>query len=98
MLLVSEENTGQVSVTTDCGASPLGNLEGMNKTGTVRIGDYVFTYEDFFGIVEYVMENTDLRENDFRISILEQFKSAKIVDGWNKGNKRIYIGAYGWKK
>ena len=47
------------------------------------------SFEDFCYLVEYFMENTDLVEDDPRLLLLEKLKKMKIIDGWNKGKKRL---------
>ena len=50
--------------------------------GKVFIGDLEIPFDEFFYLVRYVVENTDLEPDDFRIKFLEWMRNAKIVDGW----------------
>jgi hypothetical protein len=54
----------------------------MKFIDKVRIGDNYVTFEEFFALVEYVLENTDLYDNDPRLNFMEKIKRATIVDGW----------------
>ena len=62
----------------------VGSLRGL-----VRIGGNWVNYEQFFAMVEYVLDNTDLAPNDLRLEFLERIKTARKVAGFNKGAERI---------
>jgi hypothetical protein len=55
----------------------------------VIIGDYELSIEDFGAMVKYVLTNTDLVENDYRLELLRILQQMQVVDGWNDGSKRL---------
>ena len=61
----------------------------------IIIGDYEIGEKDFFAVIRYYMENTNLEENDIRFKIIEYMKTLKEVDGYsfmdNSGEKRLSI-------
>lgn len=54
--------------------------------GTVFLGDYEISQEDFLFMAHYVLTNTDLVPNDKRLQFVECVKAMRIVPGWNQGN------------
>ena len=71
------------------------------KSGSLSDGDYItigdntFTMKDFLFIVQYVLTNTDLRENDLRLKFSEAIRGIKVIEGWDKqinlNSKRLAI-------
>ena len=57
----------------------------------IYIGQYSIGQFDFCTLIEYFLTNTDLINNDERIILIDKIKKAKIIDGFNKNNKRIKL-------
>jgi hypothetical protein len=53
--------------------------------------DVTIPMKDFCYLVEYVLENTDLFENDPRLKLVEKIKNFKVIPGYNHGASRIMI-------
>lgn len=56
---------------------------------TISIDDKEITNDDFCALVYYFFTNTDLKEDDFRLDLINVIKNSTIVDGYNAGGKRI---------
>jgi hypothetical protein len=87
--------TGEAQGHIDCNTYGL-PVQSVDK---VRIGDNYVTYDEFFALAEYVLENTDLYENDPRLRFIGKMKQAIIKDGWESTytkkpciSKRIELG------
>jgi hypothetical protein len=60
----------------------------------VRIGRYDISQRDFWSMVAYVIENTDLTENpedDPRIQFIKRVGGARQTTGHNPGRLRIRL-------
>lgn len=59
----------------------------------VIIGEQYLSMKDFCEIVRYIMTNTDLKDgfNDPRWELRNELMRLDIVDGFNKGAKRLII-------
>lgn len=65
-------------------------------SGFMSLERYVTTMEsvhlelsDFCELVYYGMTNTDLKEGDPRLELLERLKKLSVVEGFNDGGKRL---------
>jgi len=56
---------------------------------SISIGDVEITNDDFCALIYYFFTNTDLKEEDFRLDLINVIKNSTIVDGYNVGGKRI---------
>jgi hypothetical protein len=60
----------------------------------VQIGDLDISQNDFWKMVGYVIENTDLTEDpddDPRIQFIKRVGGARQVKGYNRGRRRIRL-------
>ncbi len=55
----------------------------------IFIDDLQISMSDFMHLTKYVFTNTDLIEDDPRISTLEQLKSLRVGSGYNPGGFRF---------
>ena len=61
-------------------------------SGTVFVGDYEISMQDFLHLAEYVLTNTDLTNNDPRLEFVKKVGvKLKIVPGYNPGKQRLEI-------
>jgi hypothetical protein len=61
----------------------------VSPSGIVHIDNASISMEDFCGMVEYVLVNSDLRDDDPRIDLLARIKKTKKVSGYNtQANKK----------
>ncbi|MGD9678133.1 MAG: hypothetical protein AB7V16_07185 [Vulcanibacillus sp.] len=77
--------TQELDMKTNSGISGKGFLEGTS----IRINDIWITPEDFNEMIMYYLTNTDLDENDPRTHLLYRISLLDVIDGYNKGNKRL---------
>lgn len=90
-----------MSMKLECGTKPEGVIVKTNpydtdisfsipsKSGNVYLE---FALLDFLVTAEYVLTNTDLRKDDPRLLFIKTLKGAKIMEGFNRGKKRIALG------
>ncbi|MCK5466074.1 hypothetical protein KAI56_01065 [Candidatus Parcubacteria bacterium] len=64
-------------------------FEFGDKDGIINFGDHEIPIKSFLVAVEYVLENSELIENDPRLEFIECIKSMEIVDGFDSGRKRL---------
>lgn len=72
----------------DCGCNSGACGRGFFKDG-IRIGDYYVNKDDFAALVMYFMTNTDLEDDDIRLSLKERISNLYKGVGYNSGNIRL---------
>jgi hypothetical protein len=55
----------------------------------IRIGDCYLSLADFSEMVMYVMTNTDLEEEDPRLSLMDRIANLREAAGHNSGGTRL---------
>jgi hypothetical protein len=51
--------------------------------------EFELSLRDVLMLCSYVLTNTDLDPDDERLKFVEAVKAMKVVDGWNRGGKRL---------
>lgn len=64
---------------------------GFGFDDSVSIGDYELSMDDFCETVTYVLMNTDLKENDPRLKLLETIKKLQVMPGYMSNKTRLNI-------
>lgn len=89
-----------MSLFLDLGTKPAGlkvKTEGTIRSmvNTVFLGDYKISLEDFLVAAAYVLTNTDLEPNDSRLQFVQYVRSMRIIEGYNRGKKRLEASEHG---
>jgi hypothetical protein len=85
-LILSSKKNSPIDLV--CRTEPAGYL---SFDSIVRIGDYEIESSDFCQLIEYFFRNFDIEQNDERLNLLNHLRELEIVDGFEKGKKRLGI-------
>lgn len=64
-----------------------------DAAGTVLVGDLEIPASDFCELVRYFLSNTNLRDDDPRLLLVEQIRTTGFSDGWGGAGVRMILGA-----
>lgn len=64
----------------------------------VQFGDHEVSMEDFLVAAYYFLTNTDLAEDDPRLSFVSRVRSLGIVRGWNGSGRHRLAPCPWWRR